>query len=227
MTKDAIFKALTAVRGTQRVTDQTPEGSIRRSNVRARSHGGGAEGQARSGHRPGRRDPARDSGAGAADEEQPGADRRAGGRQDGHCRRSGAKRIVRGDVPEGLRNKRIVALDMGALVAGAKYRGEFEERLKAVLKEIADAQGRSCCSSTNCIRSWVRGRRRVRSTRRTCSSRCWPAANSTPSARRRSTNIGSTRRRTPRFERRFQPVIVGELTVEDTISILRGLRERA
>jgi len=52
-----------------------------------------------------------------------------------------AQRIVRGDVPEGLRNKRIVALDMGALVAGAKYRGEFEERLKAVLKEIADAQG--------------------------------------------------------------------------------------
>ena len=52
-----------------------------------------------------------------------------------------AGRIVRGDVPEGLKNKRIVALDMGALVAGAKYRGEFEERLKAVLKEIADAQG--------------------------------------------------------------------------------------
>src|SRR6266478_5726590 len=52
-----------------------------------------------------------------------------------------AARIVRGDVPEGLKNKRIAALDMGALVAGAKYRGEFEERLKAVLKEIADAQG--------------------------------------------------------------------------------------
>src|SRR5690606_4309982 len=53
-----------------------------------------------------------------------------------------AQRIVRGDVPDGLRDKRIVALDMGALVAGAKYRGEFEERLKAVLKEVADAQGR-------------------------------------------------------------------------------------
>src|SRR5207342_3383876 len=52
-----------------------------------------------------------------------------------------AQRIVRGDVPEGLREKKIVALDMGALVAGAKYRGEFEERLKAVLKEVADAQG--------------------------------------------------------------------------------------
>ena len=61
-----------------------------------------------------------------------------------------AQRIVRGDVPEGLKNKKIFALDMGALVAGAKYRGEFEERLKAVLKEITESDGRSCCSSTSC-----------------------------------------------------------------------------
>ena len=79
-----------------------------------------------------------------------------------------AQRIVRGDVPEGLKDKKIVALDMGALVAGAKYRGEFEERLKAVLKEIADSRARSCSSSTSCTRSSAPARPKARSTRRTC-----------------------------------------------------------
>ena len=80
-----------------------------------------------------------------------------------------AQRIVRGDVPEGLRNKRIVALDMGALVAGAKYRGEFEERLKAVLKEIADAAGPGRPLHRRAAHRRRRRRgRRARSTRRTC-----------------------------------------------------------
>ena len=80
-----------------------------------------------------------------------------------------AARIVRGDVPEGLKNKRIVALDMGALVAGAKYRGEFEERLKAVLKEITDAAGTGrSSSSTSCTRWSAPARPKGRWTRRTC-----------------------------------------------------------
>ena len=108
--------------------------------LRPRPDRAGPPGQARSGHRPRRGDPPRHPGPAPPHQEQPGAHRRARRRQDRHRRRA-RRRIVRGDVPEGLKNKRIVALDMGALVAGAKYRGEFEERLKAVLKEIADAEG--------------------------------------------------------------------------------------
>ena len=79
-----------------------------------------------------------------------------------------AQRIVRGDVPEGLKDKKIIGLDMGALVAGAKFRGEFEERLKAVLKEILDAEERSSSSSTNCIRWSAPARPKAPSTRPTC-----------------------------------------------------------
>ena len=79
-----------------------------------------------------------------------------------------ALRIVNGDVPEALRNKRLMALDLGAMVAGAKYRGEFEERLKAVLKEIEGAEARSCCSSTRCTRWWAPGGRTGRWTLPTC-----------------------------------------------------------
>ncbi len=80
-----------------------------------------------------------------------------------------AQRIVAGDVPEGLKGKRVWALDIGALLAGSKYRGEFEERLKAVLTEITERRAaRSSCSSTSCTRSWAPARRRAPSTRRTC-----------------------------------------------------------
>ncbi len=90
-----------------------------------------------------------------------------------------AQRIIRGDVPEGLRDKNVFALDMGALVAGAKYRGEFEERLKAVLNEVRAPRAGSCCSSTSCTRSSARARPKARWTRATCSSRCSPAASCT------------------------------------------------
>ncbi len=137
-----------------------------------------------------------------------------------------AQRIVRGDVPEGLKEKRLVALDMGALIAGAKYRGEFEERLKAVLKEITDAEGgivlfidelhtvvgagaaEGAIDASNMLKPLL--------------------------ARGELHTIGATTRNEYRqyiekdaaLERRFQPVLVSEPTVQDTVSILRGLRER-
>jgi ATP-dependent Clp protease ATP-binding subunit ClpB len=137
-----------------------------------------------------------------------------------------AQRIDRHDVPEGLKNKRIVALDLGALVAGAKYRGEFEERLKAVLKEIADAAGEvvlfidelhtvvgagaaeGSIDASNMLKPML-----ARGELRTIGA----------------TTIDEYRKyieKDAALERRFQPVLVGEPTVEDTISILRGLRER-
>ena len=137
-----------------------------------------------------------------------------------------ARRIARGDVPEGLKDKRLVSLDLGALVAGAKYRGEFEERLKAVLKEIAESEGRivlfidelhtvvgagaaeGAIDASNLLKPML--------------------------ARGELHTIGATTlveyrkhiEKDAALERRFQPVLVSEPTVEDTISVLRGLRER-
>ena len=137
-----------------------------------------------------------------------------------------ARRIVEGDVPEGLRDKRIVALDIGAMVAGAKYRGEFEERFKAVLKEIADAQGEiitfidelhtivgaggaeGAVDAGNMIKPMLaRGELRLIG----------------------ATTLDEYRKyieKDAALERRFQPVFVGQPSVEDTIAILRGLKER-
>src|SRR5262249_45421923 len=131
-----------------------------------------------------------------------------------------------GDVPEGLRNKRIVALDMGALVAGAKYRGEFEERLKAVLKEIADAQGQVVLFIDE-LHTVVGAGAAEGSI--DASNLLKPML-----ARGELHTIGATTideyrkyiEKDAALERRFQPVQVDEPSVEDTISILRGLRER-
>ncbi len=129
-------------------------------------------------------------------------------------------------MPEGLRNKRVVALDMGALVAGAKYRGEFEERLKAVLKEVADAQGQVVLFIDE-LHTVVGAGAAEGSI--DASNLLKPML-----ARGELHTIGATTldeyrkhiEKDAALERRFQPVLVGEPTVEDTISILRGLRER-
>jgi len=137
-----------------------------------------------------------------------------------------ARRIADGDVPEGLKNKRLVSLDVGSMLAGAKYRGEFEERLKAVLKEITDAAGEvitfvdelhtivgaggaeGAMDAGNMIKPMLaRGELRMIG----------------------ATTLDEYRKyveKDPAFERRFQQVYVGEPTVEDTIAILRGLKER-
>ena len=137
-----------------------------------------------------------------------------------------AQRIVEGDVPERLQDKRVVALDLGAIVAGAKYRGEFEDRLKAVLKEISEAEGEiilfidelhtivgagaaeGAMDAGNMIKPMLaRGELRIIG----------------------ATTLDEYRKyieKDAALERRFQPVFVGEPSVEDTIAILRGLKER-
>ncbi|MFM8303181.1 MAG: Clp protease N-terminal domain-containing protein, partial [Actinomycetota bacterium] len=137
-----------------------------------------------------------------------------------------ARRIVEGDVPESLRNKRLIALDIGAMIAGAKYRGEFEDRMKAVLKEIVDAEGEivtfvdelhtivgaggaeGAVDAGNMIKPMLaRGELRMVG----------------------ATTLDEFRKyieKDPALERRFQQVYVGEPSVEDTIAILRGLKER-
>jgi ATP-dependent Clp protease ATP-binding subunit ClpB len=137
-----------------------------------------------------------------------------------------AQRIVKGDVPEGLKHKRVVQLDMGALVAGTKYRGEFEERLKAVLKEIAASDGRIILFIDELHTVVGAG----------AAEGAIDAANLLKPmlARGELHAIGATTldeyrkhiEKDAALERRFQPVLVGEPSVEETISILRGLKER-
>jgi ATP-dependent Clp protease ATP-binding subunit ClpB len=138
-----------------------------------------------------------------------------------------AQRIVAGDVPESLRNKRVIALDLGSMVAGAKYRGEFEERLKAVLKEITDSQGE--------IITFIDEMHTVVGAGATGDSAMDAGNMLKPMlARGELRMVGATTldeyrkyiEKDPALERRFQQVYVGEPSVEDTISILRGLKER-
>jgi ATP-dependent Clp protease ATP-binding subunit ClpB len=226
VTRDTILQALTGVRGSQRVTTENPEGTYQALERYGRDLTELA--------RKGKLDPVI-----GRDEEirrviqvlsrrtknnpvligEPGVGKTA-------IVEGLAGRIVRGDVPEGLKNKRIVALDMGSLVAGAKYRGEFEERLKAVLKEIVDAQGQIVLFIDE-LHTVVGAGAAEGSI--DASNMLKPML-----ARGELHTIGATTldeyrkyiEKDAALERRFQPVMVGEPTVEDTISILRGLRER-
>jgi ATP-dependent Clp protease ATP-binding subunit ClpB len=226
VSKDALYKALTEVRGNQRVTSQNPE-----STYEALSrYGRDLTDLARSG----KLDPVI-----GRDEEvrrviqvlsrrtknnpvligEPGVGKTA-------IVEGLAQRIVRGDVPEGLKDKKIFALDMGALVAGAKYRGEFEERLKAVLKEIGESEGKIVLFIDELHTVVGAG---AAEGAMDASQMLKPML-----ARGELHTIGATTldeyrkhiEKDAALERRFQPVLVGEPTVEDTISILRGLRER-
>jgi ATP-dependent Clp protease ATP-binding subunit ClpB len=226
VTRDSILQAMTAVRGSQRVTSQNPESTYQALERYGRDLTELA--------RKGKLDPVI-----GRDEEirrviqvlsrrtknnpvligEPGVGKTA-------VVEGLAQRIIREDVPEGLKHKRIVALDMGALVAGAKYRGEFEERLKAVLKDVTDSQGQIVLFIDELHTVVGAG----------AAEGSMDASNMLKPmlARGELHTVGATTldeyrkyiEKDAALERRFQPVLVGEPTVEDTISILRGLRER-
>ncbi|MFQ5656725.1 MAG: Clp protease N-terminal domain-containing protein, partial [Candidatus Methylomirabilales bacterium] len=137
-----------------------------------------------------------------------------------------AQRVTNGDVPESLKNKRVVALDIGALVAGSKYRGEFEDRLKAVLKEITEAEGQIICFidelhtlvGAGAAEGAVDASNMLKPALARGELRCIGA-----------TTLNEYRKRIekdPALERRFQPIMIGQPSVEESISILRGLKEK-
>ncbi|KPL18538.1 MAG: Clp protease ClpB [candidate division Zixibacteria bacterium SM23_81] len=226
VTKDIILKALVDIRGTQRVTDQNPEDKYQALSRFSRDLTDLARG--------GKLDPV----IGRDDEIRrimQVLSRRTKNNPvligDAGVGKTAiveglAQRIVDGDVPESLKKKRLVALDIGALVAGAKYRGEFEDRLKAVLKEISAAQGQFVLFIDE-LHTLVGAGAAEGAV--DASNMLKPAL-----ARGELRTIGATTldeyrkhiEKDAAFERRFQPIYVGEPTVEGTIAILRGLKER-
>jgi len=226
VTRDAILKALMDIRGSQRVTDETPEDKYQAIERFSRDLTQMAE------------DDKLDPVVGRDDEirrviqvlsrrtknnpvliGEPGVGKTA-------IAEGLAQRIIHGDVPETLKEKRVVALDMGALIAGAKYRGEFEDRLKAFIKEVTEAEG-SIILFIDELHTLVGAGAAEGAV--DASNMLKPAL-----ARGELRCIGATTIKEYRkhiekdaaLERRFQPIVVEEPNVEDTISILRGLKEK-
>ncbi len=225
-THDAIYRALVDVRGSQRVTDPNPEEKYQALERYSRDLTGLA--------RKGKLDPVI-----GRDEEirrvvqvlsrrtknnpvligEPGVGKTA-------IVEGLAQRMVAGDVPEGLKGKRLVALDLGAMVAGTKYRGEFEDRLKALLREITEAEGQIVCFIDELHTLVGAG----------AAEGAVDAANMLKPALARgelrcvgATTLDEYRKHIEKdaaLERRFQPILVREPSVEDTIAILRGLKEK-
>ncbi len=226
VTRERVLEALTQIRGSQRVTDDNPEATYEALEKYGRDLTALA--------REGRLDPV----IGRDDEirrviqvlsrrtknnpvliGEPGVGKTA-------IVEGLAQRIIRGDVPEGLQDKTVISLDFGAMIAGAKFRGEFEERLKAVLKEVTDSDGQIVVFIDELHTIVGAG----------AAEGAMDAGNMLKPllARGELHAIGATTldeyrkhiEKDAALERRFQPVLVGEPTVEDTVSILRGLRER-